>query len=75
MFTCQMAFGVSTSESTLTAPARWRSTSRSDLLVPSYDDDPDTSMVTKIHMRSNLVWHMHVRLSGNLSMFDIFIRQ
>ena len=74
-FTCWMAFGVSTSESTLTAPTRWRSTSRLDLLVPSYDDEPDTSMVTKIQTRSNLVRHVHVRLSGNLSTSDVFVRQ
>ena len=74
-FTYRMAFGVSTSESTLTAPIRRHSASRLDLLVPSYDDEPDTSMVTKIQTRSNLVRHVHVRLSRNLSTSDVFIRQ
>ena len=74
-FTCRMAFEVSTSESTLTAPIRRHSASRLDLLVPSYDDEPDTSMVTKIQTRSNLVRHVHVRLSRNLSTSDVFIRQ
>jgi len=31
------------------------------------DDEPDTSMVTEIWMRCNLVQHVHVRLSGSLS--------